>query len=387
MAVKDFFQFLSRTKIIFGPGQASETGKYAEELGGTKAMILTGKIVGKSIAKPVIESMQNSSIEVVGIFDEIPPDSDLESATKCYNWAIEEGVDIVISVGGGSIIDTAKGMDILLTEGGDLLKDHQGTYLLKRPLKPHIAIPTTSGTGSEVTFASVLNDRKNKIKVTFISEFLAPDVAILDPNLTLDMPKGLTGGTAMDAMSHAIESIHSVENEPIADGLAFYAIRLINDNLRTVIEDPHNLEARSNMLLASTLAGIAFSNTMVGIVHSTAHACGGLCDVPHGMANSILLPYCMEYNLDEAADRYKLVAEAMRIDTTGLSDEEAGTKAIEALKKLTKDAGIPQKLSEFNVKKEDIPQLIELTLSDATIYTNPKYPAEDEVREILEKAL
>lgn len=388
MALPEYFEFQIRTKTIFGAGTLSEVSKEAARLGGTKVFIVTGSTAKKlGMLKRIEESLETEGIKVVGTLEGIPPNSDVETVEKGYQSAKSSGTDLLLTIGGGSIIDTAKGMNILLTEGGNLLEDHQGTYLLERPLKPLIAIPTTAGSGSEATFASVIRDNQQKLKISFISPYIAPDVAILDPELTLSMPAKLTASTGMDALCHAIESIHSLQNEPVADGLALHAIRLISQNLKEATKNGKNLEARSNMLIASNMAGLAFSNALVGAVHAMAHACGGLCEVPHGIANAVLLPYGMEYNLDYCPDRYALAAKAWGLETKGLSDKEATKAVIEAIKSLTKELGLPQKLSEVGVKEEDIGKLAEDAISDGSIYNNPREATEEEIAEVLKKAL
>lgn len=389
MALPEYFEFQSRTRIIFGNGTLSEVDRAAQELGGRKAFIVTDKIIkGLGLVDKVGQSLKDSSVELAGVLDEVPQDSDIGVVNEGCKMAKDINSDILIAIGGGSVMDTAKGMNILLSEGGDLLEDWQGAYILPRPLKPLIAIPTTAGTGSEVTNAAVIEDRKENVKVTFISPFLCPDVAILDPEVTLSMPPRLTASTGMDALSHAIESIHSTTNEPIADGLAIQAIRMISQDLRKATKNPDDLEARGNMLLASTIAGLAFSNAPVGCVHAMAHACGALCGVPHGIANGLLLPYGMEYNLESCLDRYVLVAEAMGVETRGLSDQDAAKLGVDAIRKLTKDLGLPQRLSEVGVKEENIPGLAEYALGDGPIVTNPRMPEnEAEIAEVLKRAL
>lgn len=388
MALPEYFEFQVCTKIIFGAGTLSEVSKEAARLGGTKVFIVADPIVRKlGVLKRIEENLKTAEIKVVGTLEDIPPNSDIELVEKGYRAALDLETDLLITIGGGSAIDTAKGMNILLSEGGNLLEDHQGTYLLEHPLKPLIAIPTTAGTGSESTFATVIRDNQQKLKISFISPYIAPDVAILDPELTLSMPPKLTASTGMDALCHVVESIHSLQNEPIADGLALHAIKLISQNLKEATKNGKNLEARSNMLIASNIAGLAFSNALVGVVHAMAHACGGLCEVPHGIANSILLPYGMEYNLDYCPDRYALVAKAWGLETKGLSDKEAAKAVIEAVKSLTKELGLPQKLSEVGVKEEDIGRLAEDAISDGCIYNNPREATEEEIAEVLKKAL
>ena len=386
MPLPEYFQFQCRTKVIFGVGTINEIPDEIKALDSKRALIVTDKVVRNlDFFKKIVNILKSSEIKLVGIFDEVPVNSEIEIVNKGYKLAKEKNIDILIAVGGGSVIDTTKGMNILLTEGGDLLEDHQGVYLLKRPLKNLIAIPTTAGTGSEVTFAAVIKDSNQKLKISFISPYLAPNTAILDPNVTVSCPPKLTASTGMDALSHAIESIHSLQNELITDALALNAIRLINENLREAVNNGENIEVRGNMLIAANMAGLAFTNALVGVVHAMAHALGGYCDVPHGIANSIMLPYGMEYNL-EYCKRYALVAQAFGIDIRGLSGKEAGKKAIDAVWQLTKDCDMPQKLREVGVKIEDLNKVAEDAMCDGSIYNNPREATVEDIEDILRKA-
>lgn len=386
MPLPEYFQFQCRTKVIFGVGTINEVPDEIKALDSKRALIVTDKVVRNlDFFRNIENILKSSEVKLIGIFDEVPVNSEIEIVNKGYKLAKEKNIDILIAVGGGSVIDTAKGMNILLTEGGDLLEDHQGVYLLKRPLKNLIAIPTTAGTGSEVTFAAVIKDSNQKLKISFISPYLAPNTAILDPEVTISCPPKLTASTGMDALSHAIESIHSLQNEPISDALALNAIRLINENLREAINNGENIEVRGNMLIAANMAGLAFTNALVGVVHAMVHALGGYCDVPHGIANSIMLPYGMEYNL-EYCKRYALVAEAFGIDIKSLSGKEAGKKAIDAVWQLTKDCSMPQKLREVGVKIEDLSKVAENAMCDGSIYNNPREAKVEEIEELLGKA-
>ncbi len=386
MPLPEYFQFQCRTKVIFGVGTIKELQEEIILLGGKRALIVTDKVVRNLDFFSKIENiLKSSEIKLVSIFDEVPVNSEIEIVNKGYKLAKEKNIDILIAIGGGSVIDTTKGMNILLKEGGDLLEDHQGVYLLKRPLKNLIAIPTTAGTGSEVTFAAVIKDPIQKLKISFISPYIAPNTAILDPEVTISCPPKLTASTGMDALSHAIESIHSLQNELITDALALNAIRLINENLREAVNNGENIEVRGNMLIAANMAGLAFTNALVGVVHAMAHALGGYCDVPHGIANSIMLPYGMEYNL-EYCKRYALVAEAFGIDIRGLSGKEAGKKAIDAVWQLTKDCDMPQKLRDVGVKIEDLNKVAENAMCDGSIYNNPREATVEDIENILRKA-
>lgn len=386
MPLPEYFEFQDRTKMIFGEKTIDQVGDEAALLGGTKALIVTDAVVGKlGFVERITKSLKSAGIEAVMVFDEVPVDSDAAVVQKVYAEASEKGADITIAIGGGSVIDTAKGINILLTEGGDLMNDYQGAYLLQNPLKPFIVVPTTAGTGSEVTFAAVIKDRAQHLKISFISPFMAPNVAILDPEVTRKMPKGLTASTGMDALTHAIESMHSMTSEPVADALAFGAIRMIAKWLPKSVADGNDLEARGRMLIASSIAGLAFTNALVGIVHGIAHSLGGVCNVPHGVANSILLPWCMEWNLDYCTEQYAEVAHAMGIADSGDARADA-VAGIAAVRKLTRDIGMPQTLRDVGVKEEDLPAVSETTLGDGSVVTNPR-PVEDasEVLEILKR--
>lgn len=387
MALPEYFEFQVRTKVIYGIGSIKEVGQAVEKLGGKKVLIVTDKIVGAlPFMEKIKDGLKGSSMELAGIFDEVPVDSDIDICNKGYKFGQKVNSDIIVAIGGGSVLDTAKGINILLSEGGDLLEDHQGTYLLQRPLKPLIAIPTTAGTASEVTFVAMIKDSHQEIKLSFVSQYLAPDVAILDPEVTLSMPPKLTASTGMDALTHAIESIHSLNRNPISDALAIYGIKLIMENLSEATKNGSNLEARGNMLIASNVAGMSFANALVGIVHALSHAAGGKCRVPHGIANTIFLPYGMEYNLGHNA-RYQMVAEAMGVNTKDISEEEAERQSVEKVRNLIKALGLPLRLSEVGVKEEHLPAIAADAICDGSVYNNPREATEEDMIDILKKAL
>ncbi len=248
-----------------------------------------------------------------------------------------------------------------------------------------IAIPTTAGTGSEVTFAAVIKDHDSNMKVSYVSHFFAPNVAILDPNVTLSMPPNITAFTGMDALTHVIESLHSTESTPITDALSAGAIRSINTNLPIAVENGKDVEARGRMLIASCTAGLAFANSLVGIVHGIAHSIGGIAGVPHGLANSIMLPVCMEWNLDHCPEKYAISAHAMGVVPTGNAKADA-VAGIQKVRELIAKIGLPTNLSEVGVTADQFEPIADLTMGDGTIYTNPR-PVEDpaDVVELLKK--
>ncbi len=378
------FIYKNYTRIIFGIDSVKDVGAEVDYLKCSRAFMVTDKgVVAAGLAEKVQKALGS---RFVGMYDEVPQDSGYHIANQAAEMAREAGADCLVSVGGGSVIDTAKGMAILLKEGGRL-EDYSGFQLLTRPQTPHIAIPTTAGTGSEVTYAFVLKDYEKNQKLLYGDDYIIPNTAILDPVMTRTMPPMLTATTGMDALTHAIEAIHALQAEPISDTMAFGAIRLIMEYLPRCVENGDDLVARGQQQIAATMAGVAFSNAQVGLVHAMAHSVGALCGVPHGLANSILLPHVMKYNLDECPDRYAFVAEAMGVRERGMSDEEAAEAAINAVWELTKRMGVPQKLREVGVTEDVLPQAADMSLSDGSLVYNPKMIFEaEQVLEVYREA-
>jgi alcohol dehydrogenase class IV len=316
----------------------------------------------------------------------VEPDSGLHIVNQGAKFGKELAADGLVSVGGGSAIDTAKGMAILLKEGGKL-QDYAGFQVLTRPQTPHIVIPTTAGTGSEVTYVAVIKDHDQGRKLLFGDYNILPNVAILDPRMTEGLPPRLTAATGMDAMCHAIEAIHSLQREPVADGMALHAIRLIKEFLPRAVNDGKDMTARGQMLIAANMAGAAFSNAQVGIVHALAHTVGAKFKVHHGLANSILLPSCLRYNADACGDVYLDILPAMGVNVERVSHDEAGNILADKIADFTKRLGLPQKLREAGVPQEGLKECSEIALSDGAIVYNPKFISDPaEVLKVYEQA-
>jgi alcohol dehydrogenase len=278
-------------------------------------------------------------------------------------------------------------MCILLTEGGSL-RDFNGVQLLSRPQTLHIVIPTTAGTGSEVTNVAVIMDKEMGQKRLVVENFNVPCLAILDPKMTAKLPKLMTAGTGMDAMSHAVEALHAMPHEPITDGLALHAIRLLHRYLPICVENGNDLVARGQVQIAATIAGWAFGIAGVGNVHALAHSIGAIAHVPHGIANGILLADCMEFNIESCPEAYALIAEACGVREKGMDDMDAARAAITAVRQFTKKIGHPQRLSEMKVKEDDIVKAAEMSLGDGAILNNPRLVLEaSEMLEIYKKVL
>jgi alcohol dehydrogenase class IV len=363
------FIFRAPTKIIFGTGAAKEAGIEAEALKGTRVLIVTDQdLVKTDLVKTVKDAL---GAKCAGIFSDVTPDTGLHIIDRGTKYGRTLGADLLVSVGGGSSIDTAKGIAICLTKGGRL-EDHAGLNILDGPITPHIVIPTTAGTGSEVTYAAVIKDHEHKRKLLFADNYLIPNVAILDPNMTVGLPKRLTAATGMDALCHCIEALHSRQAEPIADALAFHGIRMIKEFLPRAVENGGDIIARGQMLIASCMAGAAFSNAQLGIVHALAHCIGARFGVPHGIANSILLPHCILYNLDACPDRYSQIAEALGEEVGGLDPSKAAEQAAKTIWEFTKAIGMPQTLREMNVEESGLEECAKDALMDGSIVYNPK---------------
>jgi alcohol dehydrogenase len=319
----EYFEFALPTKVVYGIGILGNIGDAVAGFGKSRAILVTDKVLLDSgPVEKVREGFDSTDIEIACIFDDVPPNSTIKTVEGCAKLAKKHKCDLFIACGGGSVIDTAKVANVLMVKGGKI-EDHMGAYLLEtgEKLLPSIVIPTTAGTGSEVTKVAVIADPDNDVKLPFAEEQFLPQLAILDPEVTMSMPGKLTAATGMDAMTHAIEAYVDKEWSPASDALALHAIRLISGNILQACAHPDDMEARGAMLVGSFLAGVAFSHSMVGMVHGISHALGGVYHIPHGLANALVLPEVMEYNLEAAIDRYAEIAIALGINFPQLVTE------------------------------------------------------------------
>ena len=364
------FVFWSPTKIVFGENTALDVAIEVEALKCKRALIVTDKdlVTKTDIPEKIKRALGNLC---AGIFSDVEPDSGVHIVNQGAKLGMKLKADCIVSVGGGSAIDTAKGMAILLKEGGKL-QDYMGFQILTRPQTPHIVIPTTAGTGSEVTYIAVIKDHQKGRKLLFGDYNILPNVAILDPKMTEGLPPRLTASTGMDAMCHAIEALHSLQKEPIADGLALHAIRLIKEFLPKAVENGKDMMARGQMLIAANMAGVACSNAQWGMVHALAHSVGAIFGVQHGLANSILLPACLKYNADACGDVYLNILSAMGMRSEGIQLDQAGDVVADKIMEFTKKLGLPQRLRDVGVPEAGLKDCSELALSDGAIVYNPK---------------
>ena len=363
------FEFTLPTKIIFGPGCVKQLAEEIAAIGGKKPLIITDPgIRGAGIDRIVTDLLEEAGIEY-GLFDGVeanPKDVNAEAAAR---EARACSADFLIAVGGGSPIDCAKAVGVLLAHDAEFIKPYEGKTAATLPNPPLITIPTTSGTGSEITFSSVITDTKNKYKMTVKSPYTAATTALCDPELTISVPPAVTAATGVDALTHSIEGFTATCSEPIGDAAALYSIELIAGNLVKAYKDGSDLEARSNMLMASMLGGISFSHSDVASVHCIAEALGSMYDLPHGTCNAIFLPYVMEYNMDYCVDRYARVAGALGL--TYDSDEDGAAKAVAYVKQLTKDVELPT-FASLDPDPADFPILADMAYKNGSNDSNPR---------------
>jgi alcohol dehydrogenase class IV len=382
------YQFKAPAVIVNGPGAAKEVGSFAKGIG-KKALIVTDSILEqKGILSDIKNSLESAGI-VYAIFDKVlkePTMAYTDEGLKAYKDA---GADFLIAVGGGSPIDAAKAIAALANNPGRKVTEFLGANKIPNPGAPLIAIPTTAGTGSEVTQFTIITDTDRDVKMLIASPHIMPKVALVDPLMTLSMPREITAGTGLDALTHAIEAYVSVKAHPLTDTLALQAIRLIGANLRQAWSNGDNLEARTNMMIGSLHAGMAFSNASVALVHGMARPIGAYFHVPHGVSNAALLPTVIEFSIPGNPRRYADIAEAMGEITEGLSLLDAAYLAAEAVERLNEDLKVPS-LEELGVEEEKFNKLVEKMAEDAIASgspgNNPRKATKEEIVELYRKA-
>lgn len=389
--MSDFWQFSCPTKVMFGLGLSHDFSAELSAYKITKALVVSdATLQKKGILAPVVESIKNAGVEVVGPFTEVPGNSSLKIIKKCADFAIKNGADGIVAFGGGSVLDTAKGVNVLLTHGGDLLNDYSGAQTIPGSLKPLIAIPTTAGTGSEVTQAAVILDTDRGTKLSFYDQYLHPTLAILDPEVLKDLPADLMAATGWDAFTHAVEAYTSVQSSPFSDELALPAVRMIKRSFIPAVTNSANLEARGEMLIAATLAGIAFDQAMVGVVHSMAHAAGGVSRAHHGTLNFILLPYGMEYNMSVCMEKYAVLAKVLQVKPKFKSTKKLAELSVKVIRKWQKElhkvCGLPLRLRDVGIKESDLPLIAKKACEDGTSFYNPRELEEVELLKTIKRA-
>ncbi|WP_180069916.1 iron-containing alcohol dehydrogenase [Acinetobacter sp. YH16038] len=391
---KPYYEFFCPVKVIAGHAALEHIPFELATLGAKRPLIITDKGVrANNLLAPIEAAFESTDAKIAAIFDDVPPDSSLGTVRSAAQLYHDHDCDAIIAVGGGSVIDTSKATNILVSEGGDDLLKYSGAHNLPKPLKPFFVIPTTSGTGSEVTMVAVVSDTEKNVKMPFASYYLMPHAAILDPRMTQTLPPHLTAMTAMDAMTHAVEAYTCMAANPISDAYATAAVKKVSANLFNVLDNPTDAQGRLELAQASTMAGIAFSNSMVGLVHSLGHALGAVAHLPHGLCMNLFLPYVLEYNKEvngdkiaelllplAGADIYAQTPAHLRADKT-IATILTMRDRIYSLTKL------PRTLSETGkISEAQLDEVAEKALNDGSIIYNPKEASLEDLKSILKKA-
>ncbi|MDB4972568.1 MAG: alcohol dehydrogenase [Myxococcaceae bacterium] len=389
-----YFEFFCPVKIVAGSLALEHMPYELSTRAAVRPLIVTDKGVrGAKLVEVVQAALQSGNVTAELVFDDVPQDSSTAAVAAIARFYRDHKCDSLIAIGGGSVIDTAKAVNILVSEGGDDLRAYAGTNVLKNRLKPLFVLPTTSGTGSEVTNISVIKDAASGTKLPFMSQYLLPDVAVLDPRLTLGLPPFFTAATAMDAMTHAVESFINLGKNPVSDAYALGAIQKISSNVLEVLDHPSDKERRLELSIAATMAGIAFSNSMVGLVHALGHTVGAITHVPHGVCMSVLLPYVLEYNLEARREAIgQLLIPLSGAEAYARIPEADRPRAAIAKLRVLRDglwarAKLPRTLSETGkVRRDQLPEIARASLDDGALIMNPVDVRYEDALKVLERA-
>ena len=381
-------RFILNEVSYFGPGARKELPEVLTRMGVKKALVTSDKGLIKVGTTKMVTDVLDEMGFPYDIYSEIKPNPTVTNVKQGVEAFKASGADCIIAIGGGSSMDTAKGIGIVANnpEFGDIVS-LEGCAPTKNKSVPIIALPTTAGTGAEVTINYVIIDEERQAKMVCVDPNDIPAVAIVDPELMYSLPKGLTAATGMDALTHAIEGYITKGAWIMSDMYELQAIKMIAENLPIAVEEPTNPVGREGMALAQYIAAQAFSNVGLGLVHGMAHPMGSLHDIPHGVANALLLPTIMEFNMPTRIEKYGVIAQHMGVDTTGMTPEEAAQAAVDAVRELSIRVGIPQHLSEIGITEADIPALASQAITDVCTPGNPRDVTEAEIIELYKKVL
>ncbi|MFM5704259.1 iron-containing alcohol dehydrogenase [Aeromonas veronii] len=389
-----YYDFFCPVKLLAGEQALEQLASELTSLGARRPLLLTDKGVNATgLATLLANVLAEGELPVAAIWDEIPADSSTAVVERIAKRYRELDCDSLVALGGGSVIDTAKAVNILTSMGGDHLLDYSGAGCLTRPLKPLAVVPTTAGTGSEVTLVAVIKDEASGRKVPFTSPFLLPQLAVLDPRLTQGLPLNITAATAMDAMTHAIEAFIGTAKNPVSDALALMAVEKIASALPQIIHDPQNKQLRLQLAEGSTLAGMAFSNSMVGLVHALGHSLGARCHLPHGLCMNLFLPTVLDYNRPEVDSELArlllpLVGAERFAATPAHQRAEATITAIRTLRDtLWQAVKLPRTMSEAGVSDRSLlTEIRDLAINDGALLFNRKDADREQLLTLLERA-
>lgn len=380
-----FASFKNPTEVIYGFNAVDQLTSIIKQQGFQRIMIITDPGILKAGLLEEVKKRIPEGLEVA-LYDQVEPNPSIGTCEKALSVLTGIKAEVIVAVGGGSAIDVAKAVGVLATNGGNIA-EYEGADRFAQPILPLVAIPTTAGTASEVTVFTVITDVAREYKLTVAGYKLAPRWALVDPLMTTTMPKQVTASTGLDALVHAIESYTSQMASPLSKALAREGIRLISSNLRQAVYNGGNLEARDTMLMGSLLAGLAFSNTRLGNCHAMSHPVSAMFGVPHGVANSILMPHIMEFNALSVPELFADIAADMGEVLENLTLIEKAWKAVESFKQLSMDVGIPQRLSDFKVASSRIEEMARDAMKSGNIAVNPRKTQIEDIIQLYERAM
>ncbi|MCG7532311.1 L-threonine dehydrogenase [Psychrobium sp. MM17-31] len=373
--------FFMPSMNLMGEGCVNEAVEFIKSQGFKKCLVVSDTVLNEiGVVKGFTDLLDTADVQSV-VFDKAQPNPTVGNVEAGLAVLKQHDCDFVVSLGGGSPHDCAKGIALVATNGGDI-SDYEGVDKSANPQLPLIAINSTAGTASEMTRFAIITDEVRHVKMAIVDKHTTPILSVNDPSMMTGMPPSLTAATGMDALTHAIEAYVSTAATPLTDAVALKAIELINRYLPTAVQDGNNIEARENMAYAQFMAGMAFNNASLGYVHAMAHQLGGFYDLPHGVCNAVLLPHVQRYNAQVVPQRLADIAQAMDVDISGLSAEQGAEVAIAAIETLAKNVGIPAGLKELDVLEKDIATLADNALKDVCGLTNPKQATHQEISDI-----
>lgn len=373
-------------EVVFGVDSLGEAGFAAIRLGARRPFVVTDPgIIEAGWVTMLLTLLEDEGLTPV-LWSDVTTNPKDHEIRRAYELYAERECDVIIAIGGGSCIDAAKGIAILSSNGGDILA-YAGVDKVTLPIPPLLMIPTTSGTGADVSQFCIVTDTERHVKLTIMGRALVPDVSITDPRLLTTMPDDLNAATGLDALTHGIEAFVSLAHNPFADTHALNAVGLVCRHLRSTITEPAEMDARAKMAQASLQAGLAFTNAILGATHAMSHQVGGLLDAPHGVVNGVLLPHVIRYNARATPDRFVDLARSAGIAVDGVPGEDAAEMLAEHVRLLADDVGVPRGLRELGVTDADIDTMAHTALDDACLTTNPREATEAEIRQLFKDAL
>ena len=373
-------------EIVFGVDSMVEAAHAALRLGALRPMLVTDPgLIAAGWAQEMVDHLKEQGItaRVWSALTPNPKDHEIAAGYQAYR---EHGCDVLVAVGGGSVIDAAKGVAILAANGGSIL-DYEGVDKAPMPIPPLVVVPSTSGTGADVSQFCIVTDTTRNTKITILGRSLVPDVTVIDPRLLTTMPEWLNAATGLDALTHGIEAFVSLGHNQLTDHHALRAVQMVTDNLVCTIERPADMQARILMAQAALEAGLAFTNAILGAAHAMSHQVGGLLDLPHGVINGVLLPHVIRFNADADPGPYKVIAEALGLADPGMPAAEAAFALADRIERLAVSVGVPRGLAQLGVSDDDVPRLAATALQDACMTTNPRQADEAQMQALFRAAM